>query len=78
MSSPVLVTGATGTVGRPGVDPHRPALTYDQVARILGDELGRPVRYRRPGMPRYVRPARGTLGMPAGMVRPRDPIEETA
>jgi uncharacterized protein YbjT (DUF2867 family) len=34
------------------------ALTYDEVARVLSAELGRTVRYRRPGLPRYVRHAR--------------------
>ena len=44
------------------------ALTYAQVAEILTAELGRPIRYPRPGVMRYVRHARHTLGMPWGMV----------
>lgn len=44
------------------------ALTYEQVARILTIELGRPIRYARPGIVRYLRHARQTLGMPWGMV----------
>ena len=44
------------------------ALTYDQIARILTIELGRPIRYDGPGIFRYLRHARQTLGMPWGMV----------
>ena len=44
------------------------ALTYHQVADILSDELGRPIRYTRPSLPRYIRHAHGSLGMPWGMV----------
>ena len=43
------------------------ALTYEQIARILADELGRPIRYARPGVFRYLGHARQTLGMPWGM-----------
>lgn len=43
------------------------ALTYEQIAQILADELGRPIRYARPGIFRYLRHARRTLGMPWGM-----------
>ena len=43
------------------------ALTYEQVAGILTDELGRPIRYPRPGILRYLRHARRTLRMPWGM-----------
>ncbi len=43
------------------------ALTYDEVAAVLGAELGRPVRYRRPGLLRYARHARAS-GMPWAMV----------
>ncbi|XAS64903.1 NmrA family NAD(P)-binding protein [Micrococcaceae bacterium Sec5.8] len=39
------------------------ALTYGQVAQILADELGRPIRYARPGIFRYLGHARRTLGM---------------
>lgn len=44
------------------------ALTYDQVAGILTAELGRPIRYVRPGLASYVRHARRDLQMPWGMV----------
>lgn len=48
--------------------PTGPALTYDHVAGILSGELGRPIRYRNPGVGTYVRHARQVLGMPAGVV----------
>ncbi len=44
------------------------ALTYDQVAAALTRVLGRPIRYRRPGMLRYAVHAKKTLGMPLAMV----------
>ncbi len=44
------------------------ALTYDEVAAILTRTLGRTIRYPAPGLIRYARHARGTLGMPWGMV----------
>jgi uncharacterized protein YbjT (DUF2867 family) len=44
------------------------ALTYAQVAGILSDVLRREVRYARPGVLRYARHARSTLGMPWPMV----------
>jgi uncharacterized protein YbjT (DUF2867 family) len=44
------------------------ALTYAEVAAILTEVLGRPVRYTKPGVLRYARHARSTLGMPLGMV----------
>ena len=44
------------------------ALTYTQVAEILSAELGRPIRYTRPGVLRYAWHAHQALGMPAGMV----------
>jgi uncharacterized protein YbjT (DUF2867 family) len=43
-------------------------LTYEQVAALLTTELGRPIRYRRPGVLRYARHARRTLNMPSAMV----------
>ncbi|PRZ08856.1 uncharacterized protein YbjT (DUF2867 family) [Isoptericola sp. CG 20/1183] len=54
------------------------ALTYQQIAQILTDELGRKVHYRRPGMLRYVRHARRELGMPWGMVAVTTAIYTTA
>ncbi len=44
------------------------ALTYDQVATELSRVLGRPIRYRRPGVLRYAVHARQVLGMPWAMV----------
>lgn len=43
------------------------ALTYDEVAAILTEALGRPIRYTRPGIVRYLRHATGELGMPRAM-----------
>lgn len=43
------------------------ALTYAEVAGILTAELGREIRYERPGLVRYVRHARSALGMAPGM-----------
>lgn len=44
------------------------ALTYAEVAQTLSSTLGRPIRYADPGVLRYARHARHTLGMPWGMV----------
>lgn len=54
------------------------ALTYDEIARILSAELGRPIHYRRPGLIRYARHARRALGMPWGMVAVTAAIYTTA
>ncbi|RYV49571.1 NmrA family NAD(P)-binding protein [Pengzhenrongella frigida] len=54
------------------------ALTYDEVARILTAELGRPIRYARPGVLRYARHARQNLGMGWGMVAVTSAIYTTA
>ena len=43
------------------------AMDYAQVARVLTEVLGRPVRYARPGIPAYLRHAHSVLGMPWGM-----------
>lgn len=48
-------------------------LTYEQVARILTIELGRPIRYAQPGIVRYLRHARQTLGMPWAWSSSRPP-----
>ena len=56
-----------GHAGRAWTPTGPAALTYDQVAAVLSAELARPVRYRRPGMVRYVRHARAG-GMPWAMV----------
>ncbi|MFB0833671.1 NmrA family NAD(P)-binding protein [Arthrobacter halodurans] len=53
-------------------------LTYDQVARILTAELGRPIRYARPGILHYLIHARRTLGMPPGMALVTAAIYTTA
>lgn len=44
------------------------ALTYAEIATILTEVLGRPIRYPQPGLVRYARHARNVLGMPWGMV----------
>lgn len=54
------------------------ALTYEQIARILTNELGRPIRYARPGLLRYARHARRSLAMPWGMVAITAAIYSTA
>ncbi|HMO11584.1 MAG TPA: NmrA family NAD(P)-binding protein [Actinotalea sp.] len=46
--------------------PH--ALSYTEVAEVLSRVLERPVTYARPGLLRYARHARRTLGMPGAMV----------
>jgi uncharacterized protein YbjT (DUF2867 family) len=54
------------------------ALGYDEVAEILTAELGRPIRYLRPSLPRYLRHARRELRMPPGMVAVTAAIYTTA
>ncbi|SEN06146.1 NAD-dependent epimerase/dehydratase family protein [Cryobacterium sp. TMT1-3] len=54
------------------------ALTYEQIALILSAELGRTIRYARPGIARYIWHARHTLGMPWGMVLVTAAIYTTA
>lgn len=54
------------------------ALTYDAVAGILSRELGRPIRYARPGILRYAVHARRQLGMPLGLVLVSAAIYTTA
>jgi uncharacterized protein YbjT (DUF2867 family) len=54
------------------------ALTYDQVADILTLELGRPIRYVRPGLPAYLRHARRRMRLPWGMVAVTAAIYTTA
>jgi nucleoside-diphosphate-sugar epimerase len=44
------------------------ALNYRQVAGILTEQLGRPIRYVDPGPVGYARHARGVPGMPWAMV----------
>lgn len=44
------------------------ALSYAEVAAVLSEVLGRPVRYTRPGVLRYALHARRTLGLPLPMV----------
>lgn len=40
------------------------ALTYDEIASILSAELGREIRYTRPGLLRYIRHARRSMPWP--------------
>jgi uncharacterized protein YbjT (DUF2867 family) len=54
------------------------ALTYDEVAGILSRELGRPIRYARPGALRYAVHAHRQLGMPLAMVLVTAAIYTTA
>jgi uncharacterized protein YbjT (DUF2867 family) len=54
------------------------ALTYAQIADILTAELGRPIRYARPGLVTYLRHARRQLEMPWGMVAVTSAIYTTA
>ncbi|MCL3862875.1 NmrA family NAD(P)-binding protein [Actinotalea sp. K2] len=54
------------------------ALTYGEVARILSDELGRSIRYERPGVLRYARHASRSLAMSPGMVAVTSAIYTTA
>lgn len=54
------------------------ALTYHAVAAILGDVLGRPISYPRPGLLRHVRHARGDLRMPWPLVALTGVIYTTA
>lgn len=58
--------------------PTGPALTYDRVATILSAELGRPVRYRRPGVLAFWRHARSVLHLPAGMAAVTTVLHTTA
>jgi uncharacterized protein YbjT (DUF2867 family) len=58
--------------------PTGPALTYDQVAAVLSTELGRPIRYQRPGVPAFVRHARAVLGLPAPMIAVTTVLHTTA
>lgn len=54
--------------GRAWTPTGEAALTYDDVAQVLSDVLGRPITYQRPGILRYARHARTALGMPWAMV----------
>lgn len=54
------------------------ALTYAQIAEILTLELGRPIRYAKPGLLRYGVHARRRLKMPWGMVLVTTAIYTTA
>lgn len=48
--------------------PTGPAMTYDEVAAVVSAELGRPVRYTRPGAVAFARHAHTVLGLPGSMV----------
>ncbi len=54
------------------------ALTYDEVAAVLADVLGHPVRYTRPGVRAYWRHARRDLAMPRGFAAVTTAIYTTA
>ena len=54
------------------------AYTYDQIAQMLSTELGRPIRYTKPGALAYMRHARKVLGMQWGMVVVTTAIYTTA
>lgn len=58
--------------------PTGPALTYDQVATVLSAELGRLVRYRRPGVRAFWRHARTVLQQPAPMAAVTTVLHTTA
>lgn len=53
------------------------ALTYDEVAALLSEVVGRPVRYRAPGLIAYARRAR-SWGMGAGTVAVTSVVYSTA
>lgn len=54
------------------------ALTYFQVAALLGDVLGRRITYAKPGILTYARHAKRQLGMPAAMIAVTTAIYTTA
>ncbi len=54
------------------------ALTYHAVAATLGDVLGRPISYPRPGLVQHARHARTDLGMPWPLVALTGVIYTTA
>lgn len=67
-----VLTHPADHVGRAWTLTGSVALTYDEVATALTRELGRPIRYRRPGVFRYARHARRALDMPWAMVLVND------
>lgn len=73
-----VLTHPTDHVGRAWTLTGSVALTYDEVATALTRELGRPIRYRRPGAVRYARHARRELDMPWAMVLVTTAIYTTA
>lgn len=54
------------------------ALTYFEVAAVIGDVLGRPITYTKPGILAYARHARRALGMPPAMIAVTTAIYTTA
>jgi uncharacterized protein YbjT (DUF2867 family) len=54
------------------------ALTYGEVAGILSEVLGRPIRYTQPGLGRYALHAHRTLGLPWGFAAVTAAIYTTA
>jgi len=72
LQDPALHRGRAWTITGPQ------ALTYEQIASILTDELGRTIRYEQPGALRYMRHARRDMRMPWGMVAVTTAIYTTA
>lgn len=72
LQGPALHRGRAWTITGPQ------ALTYEQIASILTDELGRTIRYEQPGALRYMRHARRDMHMPWGMVAVTTAIYTTA
>jgi uncharacterized protein YbjT (DUF2867 family) len=58
--------------------PTGPALSYDEVAGLLSVELGRRIRYSRPGIVGYARHARRWLDMPPSMIAITTVLHTTA
>ncbi|MHA7145323.1 NmrA family NAD(P)-binding protein [Arthrobacter sp. TmT3-37] len=65
-------------IGRIWTPTSNEALTYTDVAAILTDVLARPITYRRPTIPGYVRHARDVLGFSTPMAAMTTLIHATA
>jgi uncharacterized protein YbjT (DUF2867 family) len=64
--------------GRAWTVTGRRGATYGEVAHLLSADLGRPIRYANPSLPRFLAHARWTLGLPAPMVAVTAAIYTTA
>lgn len=64
--------------GRTWTPTGEEALTWHEAAAVLGEVLGRPISYTRPGIPAYVRHARDRLGMDPAMAATTAVIHATA